>query len=132
MRYIVVMVLSFMSMASCAQSTKQNLLFEVCDTQKNDEREELGEQLFSEGNINELIRLTLPCANAGDSFYQFSLASIYYSENAMQLVDQKVDFNLSFKWFKKAAEQGYEDAILFLLDAYESGEMGVKRNKKPI
>lgn len=117
------------SLVSCAQISNRSPLFMVCDPQMNDQREELAEQLFKDMKVEDLLELANPCAEAGNSYYQFSLGTIYINESMMAAMNRKGDPKQAFKWFIKAAEQGHEDAILILMDAYEGGDMGLAKDE---
>ena len=132
MKYFILIILILIDITACAKNTKDSTLFTTCDIKMNDKREELAEKLFEESKIKELIKLSNPCAEAGDSYYQFSLGIIYMNSSMMEVINSKVDYNRAYKWLTKAANQGYEDAILILIDAYSQGDMGIEKNTKKL
>ena len=126
MKYLLMTMFFIFGTIACANNI--DLLISRCDEKMNSKREELAERLFEESKIEELIKLSKPCAEKGHPFYQFSLGIIYMNSSMMKVINRKVDYNLAYKWMIKAANQGYEDAILILIDAYSQGDMGIDKD----
>ena len=100
MKYFFLVLLTNL-LISCGHSSSQIKMYEMCDDNDKEEREFLAEQLFLDMKIYELMELTIPCAENGDAYYQFSLGSIYISEPMMAEMNMKANPELAFKWFKK-------------------------------
>ena len=87
----------------------------------------LAEILDRSGFVNDAARWYLKGAELGDPDAQYGLGCMMLDLNAYDLTqfEAKVDPVTARKWFEKAAEQGHEDAIRRIAEAYVGGGLGL-------
>jgi TPR repeat protein len=89
---------------------------------------EAGKRAYLTGNYAEALRIWQPLADDGNKFAQFSLGSLYFEGAGVDPgMEESARMEVSAKWFKLAAEQGYAPAQFNLGNAYKNGN-GIEQN----
>jgi len=78
-------------------------------------------QAIESGRHSQAVKLLTPLANAGNALAQYRLGSLYYQGRGVPEDEKQAIF-----WWKKAAAQGYTEAMFQLGSAFLFGSQAAK------